>query len=34
VNVNYYGGPRGSRFKGWNVVGTASGWRAIVPSGS
>jgi len=33
VNVNYYGGPRGAVFKGWNVLnGTSNaGWSVIVP---
>ena len=35
VNVNYYGGPRGATFKGWNVLNAGGagtlGWTAIVP---
>jgi len=33
VNVNYYGGPKGAIYKGWNVLnGTANpGWSVIVP---
>ena len=33
VNVNYYGGPKGAVYEGWNVLnGTPNpGWRVIVP---
>jgi len=33
ANVNYYGGPRGAAFKGWNVLNGMfnAGWSVIVP---
>jgi hypothetical protein len=33
VYMNYYGGPRGAEFEGWNVLnGTSNpGWSVIVP---
>jgi hypothetical protein len=36
VNVNYYGGPRGAVYKGWNVLNSTPnpGWSVIVPTGN